>query len=117
MKSETRTVLAATLDGVSSYSSGSLDVGDLEILLVSVNSTSGSGTFAVNVVDANGNVYQTAQVQCTSGSPGVVVIGGGSTFLRPPASGFNYGIPYFGDQIQIDLISGTPSAQLSVKGK
>lgn len=134
MKSNTRTVLAATLDGVSSYSSGPLDVGDLDALLISANTTSLSGTanIVVSIVDANGNLSEVASLACTNDVNRVAVIGQGSqfanglgsytftNFLGPSTSGngVNEGIPYFGDQIQLDLTGGgTISAQLSIKGK
>jgi hypothetical protein len=134
MKSNTRTVLAETLDDASSYSSGPLDVGDLDVLLVSVKTTSlsGSGAIAVSIVDANGNISLVASLTCAEGVNRTAVIGQGAqfangltsyqftNFLGPSTSGngSNEGIPYFGDQIQLDLTGGgTISAQVSVKGK
>jgi hypothetical protein len=115
MKSSTRTVLVDSLLNVTSYSSGPLDVGDLEFLLISaVEPPGGSGnTLTVSYVDANNNLIHIATLILGSGSTGLLCIGNGSTY---ELGGTNGGIPYFGDQIQID-ISGTVTTQISVKGK
>ena len=104
MKSNWRTVLAATLSAVTSYSSGPLDVGDLGELLVSVHTTStpSSTYFSVKSIDANGNWTQIATV---------------SAVVEDEATRVSIGSA-FGDQIQLDLvISGTISAQVSIKGR
>jgi hypothetical protein len=122
VKSSTRTVLAATLSGVSSYSSGPLDVGDLDELLVTLGPTTVSNahtvTFVIKAVDAFGNLFSIEQlgpIPTTTDINGVS-IGAGLTNSGTLRSGQSS----FGDQIQVDLIiqSGdTVTTQLSIKGK
>ena len=117
MKSFTRTVLTETLTAASSYSSGPLDVGDLEFLLISASTSSESGTntFNISAVDANGNLIKVATLSTNTITVSAVCVGNSSAF---EIGGTNSGVPYFGDQVQIDLVStGTISTQLSMKGK
>jgi hypothetical protein len=117
MKSNTRTVLATTITDVSTYSSGPLDVGDLDVLLISLYTTSESGTntCTISAVDANGNLVRIATIAPVSNEDNAVGVGNSSTYT---VNGTNTGTPYFGDQIQIDIASsGGISAELSVKGK
>ncbi len=121
MRQATRTVHYATLDSVSSYSSGPLSVGDLDVLLVNLytSASSGSPSLDVSVVDAFGNLTKVANIVPVVSHGNAACIGNGSTFVGTGSSlGTNYGVTTFGDQIQLDLVgSGTISAQISVKGK
>jgi len=118
VKSNWRTVLAATLTNASSYSSGPLDVGDLEKLLMTVHTLSASPNtdtydFIVKAIDAYGNLYNVGSVRAHSLGDAALVAGGTSI-------GAEFGSQLFGDQILVDLqmTSGdTISAQLSIKGK
>ncbi len=119
MKSNTRTVLADTLTNVSSYSSGPLDVGDLNELLVTIGSVTVSNpyphtvTFLVKAIDANGNLFTLVQLGPLSTTAIVQGVSIGAGLTNVPVA--------FGDQIQIDLSNIQPddtvSAQMSIKGK
>ena len=135
MRQATRTVHYATLSNVSSYSSGPLYVGDLDDLLISLSATDvvghsgGTAFIDVSIVDANGNLGTVASLTANAFSPAcsIAVIGehssafNGSTFSGYAVDATNSGIPYFGDQMQLDLrLTGTVTAitaQVAVKGK
>jgi len=111
-KSNTRTVLNATLTGVTSYSSGILDVGDLFELSVDCNVTTHTGghsvNFPINRIGADGTAYYIGNI--------------GSTSIAEPLSATVCAAlnNAFGDQIQIDLSNtngDTVSATISIKGK
>jgi hypothetical protein len=123
-KSNTRTVLAATLDAVSSYSSGPLDVGDLNELLVTVGPTTISTStdtvdLSVKAIDAFGNLWPISGIRVYHSTPGStqgMSIGAGLSNTGTSQSGQSS----FGDQIQVDLSiqpGDTVTTQLSIKGK
>ncbi|HEX9502885.1 MAG TPA: hypothetical protein VF974_01000 [Patescibacteria group bacterium] len=129
MKSDTRTVLNTSLSVVSSYSSSSLDVGDLyelaidmsvtQVVFVAVND---SVSFNLSRIGADGNLYflkGILELDETTLGIGTHNFSPADTFSINVGAGLPTNVS-FGDQIQVDLVvsSGCSlTTTLSIKGK
>ncbi len=116
-KTNTRTVLDATLTSATSYSSGLLDVGDMCELAVDFDMTSAIGgtsdySFKISRIAASGSAGQAlSNLNYSNGATGLISMSIGSGLSA------NYS---FGDQIQVDLVNPNGYAvtgTLSILGK
>lgn len=119
MKSNTRTVLNTALTNASSYSSGSLDVGDLYELIIdfhvtAVTYTSGNLSISIGRIGADGHLYNVYNTASITGSGDI------SLDMGISASDSTQIQKAFGDQIQLDLVASAGnsiSTTISIKGK
>lgn len=126
-KSLTRDVLSLTSASRSSYSSGSLDVGDLVELAIDFNVTAVSGTgdylFQISRIGTDGILYPIVNLPYPQGSftSANKVSGSLGAGLATDGSNSNGNYPAaFGDSIQVDLVlQGLTSITFSgsIKGK